>query len=626
MAIGDRGIALRQLNTLFSVGAIGGLTDLQLLERFTCHRDETAFQALVERHGPMVLRVCRAVLRDPADADDAFQATFLVLVRRAGSLWVRESLGPWLFQVAGRTAARARLAAVRRRRYELRAAEMVARPPHEGECDDLVRLVHEEVSRLPERYRTAVVLCLLEGLTTEQAAQHLNCPVGTVHSRLARGREQLRRRLSRRGLAAPAGIWAVGCARKGASAAVPPALADSTIRAALRLAIGHVSAGAVPTSVAALTGMILRTMLMAKIRVTMATLLLVVGVVAVGGGVLSRQGPGDRKLREASQVKGAGPVNNIAPQRAESDKPAGAEAAKAPTASKALETAKAAIAANRSAVKSIVLTGKYHVAGKVTKVGTEPSNDVTMRPRKPFDARGTFEYKGDGFGGFKRWLKSTPDPMNVVGETRALNKGVVYDAQDPTRGYVRAAEEFLSERADNLEFYRDHWFTEIGLEPDDIMKLVKEKPSNWTTTVEPDGAITIATTDEPKWRVTATIDPKKAYMLRHVEGPSAIYVYDNDWEKDKASGVWYLACTRRIYRMIFPEGSHWEETIDLVVDKARFNEPIPEKDFTFRGLGLKVGSKVHDMSVSPPREYFFQPGDVAASDVALGIAPRAGAR
>ncbi len=365
---------------------------------------------------------------------------------------------------------------------------------------------------------------------------------------------------------------------------------------------------------------------MAKIRVTMATLLLVVGVVAVVGVVLARQGPGDQKLREAPQVNGAGPVNNFAPQRAESGKPAAAEATKAPTASKALELAKSAIEANRSAVKSIVLTGKYHVAGKLTKFGTEPSNDMTMRPRKPFDARGTFEYKGDDFGGLKRWLKSTPDPMNIVGEARALNKRVVYDAQDPTRGYVRAAKEFLSERADNLDFYRDHWFTEIGLDPDDIIKLVNEKPANWTTTVGPDGAITIATTDEPKWRVTATIDPKKAYMLRHVEGPSAVYVYDNDWEKDKASGVWYLAGTRRIYRMIFPEGSHWEETIDLVVDKARFNEPIPEEDFTFRGLGLKVGSKVLDMSVSPPAEYFFQPGDGAAGDVARGLVPGASAR
>ena len=255
MARGNRGIALRHLNTLFSVGMIGGLTDAQLLERFTSHRDETAelaFRALVERHGPMVLRVCRAVLRDADDADDAFQATFLVLVRRAGLLWVHDSLGPWLQQVAYRTASCARLAAARRRKHERHAAELRARAPDEVQHDDVDEVVHEEVGRLPERYRDAVVLCLLEGLTPEQAAGHLKCPVGTVHSRLARGREQLRGRLTRRGLAVPAGLFAVGLGRNGASAAVPPALTDSTIRAALRMALAQVAAGAVPASVAPL--------------------------------------------------------------------------------------------------------------------------------------------------------------------------------------------------------------------------------------------------------------------------------------------------------------------------------------------------------------------------------------
>jgi RNA polymerase sigma factor (sigma-70 family) len=289
MATGDRGIALRQLKALFSIGVIGGVTDAQLLEWFTSHRDETAdlaFRALVERHGPMVFRVCRAILRDTADADDAFQATFLVLVRRAGSLWVRDSLGPWLHQVACRSASCARKAAARRRRHELRAAKMTSRPPHDGDCDDVGALLHEEVGHLPERYREAVVLCLLEGLTPEQAARLLNCPVGTVHSRLARGREQLRGRLTRRGLAAPAGLFSAGLAGDIASVAVPPALVDSTIRAALQLATGQVLAGTVPGSVTALTGMILRTMLMAKIRVTVATLLML-GVLAVGVGVLN---------------------------------------------------------------------------------------------------------------------------------------------------------------------------------------------------------------------------------------------------------------------------------------------------------------------------------------------------
>jgi RNA polymerase sigma factor (sigma-70 family) len=309
-------VALRHLDSLLNVGVVGGLTDAQLLEMFTTRQDEAAelaFAVLVDRHGPMVLRVCRAMLRDSHDADDAFQATFLVLVKKARGLWVRESLGPWLHQIAHRTASCARSALARRRRHERLAASSSDHLDAGPDGDDLGALIHEEVNRLPGRYRAAVVLCLLEGLNPEQAARHLSCPVGTVHSRLARGREQLRGRLTRRGITVPAGLLAVGWAWNGVAAAAPPALADSTIRAALRLVGGRVSVGAVPASVAALTGMILRTMLMAKIRVTVATSLML-GLLAVGAGVLARQEPGDRKLREAQRVNGAGPVNKTATQ------------------------------------------------------------------------------------------------------------------------------------------------------------------------------------------------------------------------------------------------------------------------------------------------------------------------
>ena len=135
----------------------------------------------------MVLRVCRHALGDPNDAEDAFQATFLVLVRKARSLWVRDSLGPWLHRVAHRVATRARLSAARRREHERRAA--AARPTlavERGDWDELVALLHEEIDRLPERCRVPVVLCDLQGLTHEQAARHLGWPVGTVKSRLAR--------------------------------------------------------------------------------------------------------------------------------------------------------------------------------------------------------------------------------------------------------------------------------------------------------------------------------------------------------------------------------------------------------------------------------------------------------
>ena len=156
-------IALRHLNALFSLGAVGDLTDGELLTLFTARRDEAAelaFAVLVDRHGPMVLKVCHALLRDSDDVQDAFQATFLVLVEKARSLWVRDCLGPWLHQVAYRVALRARSANVRRQRHERIAAVSATTIRSNETFDDLRDVLHQEVSRLPEKYRAAVVLCL----------------------------------------------------------------------------------------------------------------------------------------------------------------------------------------------------------------------------------------------------------------------------------------------------------------------------------------------------------------------------------------------------------------------------------------------------------------------------------
>src|SRR3954447_25546248 len=157
------GAVSRQVRTLFNLRAVRELTDGQLLERFSAgpgEAAELAFAALVERHGAMVMRVCRALLADPHDAQDAFQATFLVLVKKARALWVRDSLGPWLHQVALRTASCARTAAIRRRRLERHAAEVAeVRAPHEDAgLSELECRLHEEINRLPERYRIPIVL------------------------------------------------------------------------------------------------------------------------------------------------------------------------------------------------------------------------------------------------------------------------------------------------------------------------------------------------------------------------------------------------------------------------------------------------------------------------------------
>jgi RNA polymerase sigma factor (sigma-70 family) len=182
-------------------------SDAQLLRRFAQHRDEAAFAALVERHGPLVLAACRRVLGTVQDAEDAFQATFLVLARKAATIRDPNLLGNWLYGVASRIARKARASLNRRRRHEKRARLLsLSQAPPAVESNDLRPLLDQELSRLPERHRAAVGLCYLEGKSNAEAARLLRCPTGTVKGRLARARELLRRRLVRRGLGALA-LW-----------------------------------------------------------------------------------------------------------------------------------------------------------------------------------------------------------------------------------------------------------------------------------------------------------------------------------------------------------------------------------------------------------------------------------
>jgi RNA polymerase sigma factor (sigma-70 family) len=245
------GTLLRHLRGLALPGA-GQLPDRELLQRFASDRDGAAFEELVRRHGPMVLRVCRRILREEHDAEDAFQATFLVLARKAGLLQRQESVGNWLYGVASRLALRARADAAGRRDRERRAtarggpdplAELSVREAHQ--------LLDEELTRLPDRYRAPLVLCCLEGRARDEAAQQLGCPAATLKSRLERGRALLRKRLVRRGLTLPAALAASLLVETPADAALPPLLLESTARAAAAFASGTPAAGPIsPTAVA----------------------------------------------------------------------------------------------------------------------------------------------------------------------------------------------------------------------------------------------------------------------------------------------------------------------------------------------------------------------------------------
>jgi RNA polymerase sigma factor (sigma-70 family) len=174
------------------------MTEKQLLERFITDHDGEAFRALVERHGPMVHNVCRSILVDPHDVEDAFQSTFMALARNAATITYRDSISAWLHRVAVRVARKARFRAAGRRAHE-RVSDR-PRPEYADPDPGMVAVVREEVSRLPERYRVPLVLCYLEGKTNEEAALQLRCPVGTVKGRLWRARGRLRDRLCRRGL------------------------------------------------------------------------------------------------------------------------------------------------------------------------------------------------------------------------------------------------------------------------------------------------------------------------------------------------------------------------------------------------------------------------------------------
>ena len=274
MAIKTLGAALGYLNRLFVEGTVSGLPDDQLLDRFLATRDGTAFEVLMARHGPMVLRVCRAVLRNPSDAEDAFQATFLVLVKKARTLRGRANLGGWLHLVAYRVAIQANAAAARRRVQERRAGEMSAMTPSHDPVitDELLPALHEEIARLPERLRLAVVLCDLQGVSQAQAAESLRWSTRTLQRRLAEGRERLKARLDRRGLAWGEAVMTAVRLRE-AGTVIPPAWRDATIRAALDLLNSTVAAGVVSAAAQSLTHEVLKTMFVQKLTIASAALL-----------------------------------------------------------------------------------------------------------------------------------------------------------------------------------------------------------------------------------------------------------------------------------------------------------------------------------------------------------------
>lgn len=223
-------------------------TDGQLLRQFTDRKDEVAFAELMRRYGRLVFGLCRHILRHEQEAEDTFQATFLVLARSSGHIRSPEALPNWLCGVATRLATRASASASRRRAREAELKDDVPAAPAPGrEADELKPFLHQEIGRLPDKYRIPLVLCYLEGKTNEEVARHLGCSVGTIYSRLARARKRLRDRLTRRGLAVSVALVVVALAAlpQDVSAAVPPELVTATARLTALFASGQVGSQAV---------------------------------------------------------------------------------------------------------------------------------------------------------------------------------------------------------------------------------------------------------------------------------------------------------------------------------------------------------------------------------------------
>ena len=256
------------------------------MTRFLASRDEDALAALVSRHARMVWGACRRLLHHYQDAEDAFQATFLVLVRKAADV-PRNAVANWLFGVARQTAVRVRAMAAKRRRRETQTVNMPEPAVSEVRDSELQAVLEEELSRLPARYRGVIVLCDLEGMTRKEAARQLGIPEGSVASRLARGRELLAKRLIRRGVEFSGAVLTAG----SATATAPAALVVFTINAACLLTVGQAAAtGAISTKVAALTEGVVKAMFMTKIKSVLAVVLvvgLVLGGIGLGVGLSS---------------------------------------------------------------------------------------------------------------------------------------------------------------------------------------------------------------------------------------------------------------------------------------------------------------------------------------------------
>jgi RNA polymerase sigma factor (sigma-70 family) len=286
MATARLSLFLRRLTRGMVAETLVDQSDRQLVEQFLARRDEAVFTALVRRHGPMVYRVCWRVLQQEQDAEDAFQATFLLLAQKLHTVRKQDSLSSWLHGVAHRVALKARAQATRRCRHEQQAGVSQPAPPDEVAWRESRTALDAELARLPDKWRLPLILCYLEGRTQDEAAGRLGWRRATLQRRLAEARAALGRRLSRRGVVWPAALSAVLLSESVAPAALTLGLVGSTVEAAASVAAGRAAISAVSVRVAALTEGVLKPMLLSKRKITTGVLLLVVAGLSGAAGLI----------------------------------------------------------------------------------------------------------------------------------------------------------------------------------------------------------------------------------------------------------------------------------------------------------------------------------------------------
>jgi RNA polymerase sigma factor (sigma-70 family) len=264
------------------------LADQELVQRYVTSKDQAAFSCLVKRHGPMVLGICRKMLRHEQDAEDAFQATFLVLAKKGSTIRQREAVGGWLYSVAYRVASKLRAVQARRKVRENPLGDQV--PARDGEdlsWREVQLAVCAELDRLSEKYRGPLLLCCLQGKTRDEAAQQLGCGVGVLRGRLDRGRELLRARLQRRGLALSAALLSLGVAENASAAFLHASLFSSTVKAATSAGT-TASAKIVSAQAAALSQGVIQAMFLGKLKAAVVTVATLVAVSSAAGVVCYR--------------------------------------------------------------------------------------------------------------------------------------------------------------------------------------------------------------------------------------------------------------------------------------------------------------------------------------------------